>query len=277
MGIADNPSIARRGFMGALAGLAIARELVGEGDTARAAAVDSANGSVNFGRHSLRFVDLTHKLTRDFNFNATPPRISMESVDGSGVAVGMKMHRLSLIEHTGTHIDAPSHFGDAYKSLGDIGVSDLITPLAVIDISEKAANDRNAQLEPDDVLAWERKHGRLPQGCCVAMHSGWDPIAETARNKAEGKFASPGFSIEAARMLAESRQVKGIAVDAMTIDAAPNVPSYPVHQFWLRSGRWGIEGLTNLKSVPPVGALLIVGVAPIAEATGMPVRAIALF
>jgi kynurenine formamidase len=277
MGIADNPSIARRGFMGALAGLVIARELVGEGGAAQAGPVDSANGSVRFGSHSLHFADLTHKLTREFNFSATAPRISMESVDGSGVAVGMKMHRLSLIEHTGTHIDAPSHFGEAYKSLGDIGVSDLITPLAVIDISEKAASNRNAQLEPDDVLTWERKHGPLPQGCCVAMHSGWDPLAQNARNKADGKFASPGFSVEAAHMLVESRHVKGIAVDAMTIDAGPNVPSYPVHQFWLRSGRWGIEGITNLKSVPPAGALLIVGAAPIAEATGIPVRAIALF
>lgn len=274
---ANNPSIGRRGFMGALTSLVIARELIGEGTTARAAPVDSANGSVRFGSHSLHFADLTHKLTREFNFSAPPPRISMESVDGSGVAVGMKMHRLSLIEHTGTHIDAPSHFGEAYRSLGDIGVSDLVVPLAVIDIAEKTANNRNAQLEPDDVLAWEKKHGRLPPDCCVAMHSGWDPIAEIARSRAEGKFASPGFSIEAAHMLVESRQVKGMAVDAMSIDAGPNVPSYPVHQFWLRSGRWGIEGITNLNSIPSVGALLIVGAAPIAEATGIPVRAIALF
>ena len=155
MGIADNPGIARRGFMGALAGLVIARELlVGEGGSAQAAPVDSANGSVRFGRHSLHFADLTHKLTREFNFGATPPRISMESVDGSGVAVGMKMHRLSLIEHTGTHMDAPSHFGEAYKSLGDIGVSDLITPLAVIDITAKAANNRFFWLHR---RRWERR------------------------------------------------------------------------------------------------------------------------
>ncbi|MBC2667462.1 cyclase family protein [Novosphingobium flavum] len=277
MSMAGPGSIARRGFLDILGGLAVAAQLEGVSGEARAAPVDSTVGVARFGGRSLQFTDLTHKLTRQFNFDPSNPRISMESVDGSGVAVGMKMHRLALIEHTGTHIDAPSHFGEQFKSLGEIPLSDLVVPLVVVDISAKAAKSRDAQVEPADVLAWERRHGRLPDGCCVAVHSGWDPFAEMARNQAAHSHNSTGFGIEAARMLAEKRRVKGIAVDAMTIDSGPNVPSYPVHQFWLRSGRWGIEGITNLRSVPPVGALLVVGAAPIAEATGLPVRAIALF
>jgi kynurenine formamidase len=78
-------------------------------------------------------------------------------------------------------------------------------------------------------------------------------------------------------MLAEARSVKGIAVDSMTLDRGSNVPAYPVHQFWLRSGRWGIEGMANLAAVPPVGAVLIVGAAPVKDATGFPVRLVALF
>jgi len=270
-------ALRRRDFFAALSGVAIAGAALAGAEGALAAPVDPGSSKVRFGRHALTIVDLTHRLTREFNFDPAHPRIAMESVDGSGVKAGMKMHRLSLIEHTGTHIDAPNHFGVGYKNLGDIPLSDLVVPLAVIDIAAKAAASPNAELEPADIERWERRHGRLPDGCCVAMHSGADPFADMARTRREGRFASTGFSVDAAAMLMQHRQVKGIAVDAMTLDAGPNVPNYPVHQNWLRSGRWGIEGITNLKATPAVGALLVVGAAPIAEATGMPVRALALF
>lgn len=268
----------RRTLLGAIgvAGASLSA-LYGGGAPAQANPVENAVTSVRFGKHALNVVDLTHRLTREFNFDPAHPRIALEEVDGSGVKVGMKMHQIALIEHTGTHIDAPSHFGKELRSLGEIPLADLVVPLAVIDIADKASLSRNAQLEPADILAWEKRHGPLPKGCCVAMHSGWNPIAEMARNRSEGAHASTGFSPAAARMLMESRSVKGIAVDAMTIDAGPNVPAYPVHQAWLRSGRWGIEGMTNLKAVPAEGALLVVGAAPVADATGFPVRAIAMF
>jgi len=268
----------RRTLLGAIgvAGASLSA-LYGGGAPAQANPVEDAVTSVRFGKHALNVVDLTHRLTREFNFDPAHPRIALEEVDGSGVKVGMKMHQIALIEHTGTHIDAPSHFGKELRSLGEIPLADLVVPLAVIDIADKASLSRNAQLEPADILAWEKRHGPLPKGCCVAMNSGWNPIAEMARNRSEGAHASTGFSPAAARMLMESRSVKGIAVDAMTIDAGPNVPAYPVHQAWLRSGRWGIEGMTNLKAVPAEGALLVVGAAPVADATGFPVRAIAMF
>ncbi|MFM2370871.1 MAG: DNA-directed polymerase [Pseudomonadota bacterium] len=268
----------RRTLLGAIGAAGASLAALNEaGVPAQAATVEPAVSNVHFGRHALKIVDLTHRLTREFNFDPAHPRIALESVDGSGVKVGMKMHQIALIEHTGTHIDAPSHFGEQFRSLGDIPLADLVVPLAVVDISAKAALSRNAQVEPADIAAWEKRHGVLPKGCCVAMHSGWDPIAEMARNRREGAHASTGFSPEAAQMLMEKRSVKGIAVDAMTIDAGPNVPAYPVHQAWLRSGRWGIEGMTNLKAVPATGALLVVGAAPVADATGFPVRAIAMF
>lgn len=267
----------RRSFLIAMGGLASAAQFIGGTTNAIAAPVDSAASDVTFGKHALRIADLTHKLTREFNLDPAHPRLAMESVDGSGAAVGMRINRLSLIEHTGTHIDAPSHFGPSLKSLGDIPAIDLVVPLAVISIADKAAQSCNAQLEPADIERWEQRHGALPEGCCVAIDSGWDPHAETERMRRERIFSATGCSLEAAIMLAEKRSVKGLAVDSMTLDAAPNVPSYPVHQYWLRSGRWGIEGITNLKAVPPVGALLVVGAPPIADATGMPVRAIALF
>ena len=228
----------------------------------------------------LKLVDCTHRLTKAFDFTPGTQRIGFETVRGSGEGAGMRLNRVQLVEHTGTHIDAPSHFDAAGASLGEIPLADLAVPLAIIDVRAKRAADRNAMVEVADIRAWERRHGRLPEHCCVAMWSGWSPLEEIARipklPPAE-RFKSPGFSPEVAQFLIERRSVRGIAVDTMTLDTGGSAPHYPAHQVWLRSGRWGVEGLTSLDQVPPAGAVLVVAAAPLAGATGLPVRAIALF
>jgi len=263
-----------------LFGLALALGAAAAAPRAGAAPVKPAGASVMLHGRPLQVVDLTHELTGDFNMSPPRTRIAMQPIDGSGVAVGMKLNLLSLVEHTGTHIDVPRHFSDSGASLGQIPIGDLVVPLAVLDLRERVRLDRNAGVGVADILAWERRHGRLPEGCCVAVNSGWDPIGHYQRSgdlPAEERRKAPGFSPEGAAFLMTSRQVKGIAVDAMSIDTGTNGPAYPVHQAWLRSGRWGVEGLTNLDAVPASGAILIVGAAPILDATGFPIRALAIF
>lgn len=260
-----------------LVGGAIAVAAAAQGARSDAAVIADGTAEVVLGRRPLRIVDLTHALTTAFNWMPARPRIAMDPIIGSGLAVGMNLNRLMLVEHTGTHVDVPRHFSNDGKSLGEIPIGDLVVPLALIDLKAKAQVDPDAGLSPDDILAWERANGRLPDGCCVAINSGYDPIARMRDMATGGRRGSPGFSPEASAFLIGERKVKGIAVDAMSIDQGRNGPAYPVHQQWLRSGRWGIEGLTNLDAVPAAGALLFVGAAPIADATGIPIRAIAMF
>ncbi|QJU58362.1 cyclase family protein [Sphingomonas sp. AP4-R1] len=255
--------------------LATAAAVIAE--SSGAAVIGGGTASATLAGRTLRFLDLTHALTTAFNWMPARPRIAMDPIIGSGLAVGMNLNRLMLVEHTGTHIDVPRHFASDGKSVGEIPLSDLIVPLVMIDLRARSKVDPDAGLTPDDILAWEKAHGPLPKGGCIAINSGYDPLArmqEVAKGSGRG---SPGFSPEACKFLIAQREVKGIAVDAMSIDQGTNGPAYPVHQEWLRSGRWGIEGLTNLDAVPASGALLIVGAAPIAEATGVPIRAIAMF
>jgi kynurenine formamidase len=239
-----------------------------------AAPVDASVTRRTLGGRSISIVDLTNKLTRDFYPPTTPTRLAMRPIDGSGVKVGMLLNELTLNEHTGTHIDVPRHFGKEGKSLGEVPLHDLIVPLAVIDMRAKAAANQNVAVEPQDILAWERRHGRLPKDCCVAMRVDQAPFS---RRPAAGSRGSPGFGPEAADFLMKERQVNAIAVEGGSIDIGTNGPAYPVHQSWLRSGRWALEFVTNLDKVPPSGALMIVGAAPIEDATGMPVRVMAMF
>lgn len=226
---------------------------------------------------NLTVLDLTHKLTRAFAF--TPDRLSVQAVDGSGKAAGMALNRISFVEHTGTHLDAPRHFAPEGASVGDLPVSELIGPLVVIDISAKVKADRGARIMPDDVADWERQYGPIPADACVAMSSGWDPLAELRRFGSlppTERRKSPGFSTEVLPLLI-ARGVRGIGVDTLSLDAGESMPAFPVHQAWLRSGRWGLEALANLNRAPPSGGLVFVGVPPIEAATGMPARVVALF
>ena len=251
--------------------------VLGTASNADAAPVTPDHASLSLHGRQLHILDLTHRLTRAFAF--TPGRLIMEAVEGSGMKAGMALNRISIVEHTGTHLDAPRHFAPDGASVGDIPVSQLIVPLVVIDIRDKVKTDRDARVEPRDVIAWERRHGRIPSGSCVAMLSGWDPL------KAFSSFGSlppaerrksPGFDAAVMEILMK-RDVRGIGVDTMSIDAGEAMPAFPVHQAWLRSGRWALEGLANLDRAPAAGGLLFAGVVPLENATGMPARVIALY
>lgn len=265
----DRRDILALGALGALAW--------GSGSRADAAAVTPDETALSLHGRRLHILDLTHRLTRAFAF--TPGRLTMEAVEGSGTKAGMALNRVSIVEHTGTHLDAPRHFAPDGAAVGDLPIGQLIVPLAVIDIREKAKADRDARVLPQDIAAWERRHGRIPAGACVAMLSGWDPLAAFA---GYGKLTpaerrkSPGFDAAVLDLLMQ-RDVRGIGVDTMSIDAGEAMPAFPVHQSWLRSGRWALEGLANLDRAPAAGGLLFAGVAPLENATGMPARVIALY
>lgn len=268
--IEPRSKVARRTLLVGLGGAAAAlsaTESVG-------APVDASVTRRTMGGRSVSIVDLTNKLTRNFYPPTTPTRLAMRPIAGSGVKVGMLLNELTLNEHTGTHIDVPRHFGPEGKSLGDLPLHDLVVPLAVIDMRGKAAADLNVAVMPQDILAWERRHGRLPKDCCVAMRVDQPPFS---RRPTAGSRGSPGFGPEVAGYLMEERQVNALAVEGGSIDIGTNGPAYPVHQSWLRSGRWALEFVTNLDKVPPSGALMIVGAVPIEGATGMPVRVMAMF
>lgn len=250
---------------------------LGTSSLADAAAVTPDQASLPLHGRQLHILDLTHRLTRAFAF--TPGRISMDAVEGSGTKAGMALNRLSIVEHTGTHLDAPRHFSPEGASVGEIAISQLIVPLVILDIREKVKADRDGRVEPQDVAAWERRHGRIPAGSCVTMLSGWNPLgafANYGRLSPAERRKSPGFDAAVMDVLMK-RDVRGIGVDTMSIDAGEAMPAFPVHQAWLRSGRWALEGLANLDRAPVAGGLLFAGVAPLENATGMPARVIALY
>ncbi|WP_349360978.1 cyclase family protein [Stappia sp.] len=223
-----------------------------------------------------RAVDLTHELLPDFPTYFGPPGLELERMT-SFETDGFNMNKWHVVEHTGTHLDAPIHFSADGASAEALDMDQLVVPLAVIDVTAQAAEDADYQVTVADLEAHEAAHGALPEGGCVAMNSGWAAhvASEKFRNAdADGVMHFPGFSKEAAMALME-RGVVGMAVDTLSLDHGAS-QTFDTHYAWLPTGRWGLENVANLDAVPPTGATLVVGAPKITGATGGPSRLIAL-
>lgn len=225
-----------------------------------------------------RIVDLTHVLGTQAPVFPGLPSFQIE-VAATVEQTGFYFNRLSYGEHVGTHMDAPIHFSPTGLAVHEIPVERLIGPLAVIDIRERVSANPDTMVMPDDILAWERRYGRLPRGAVVVMHSGWatrfdDPQAFVNRD-ASNVAHFPGWSKEATDLLMMERNVLGIGVDTLSLD--PGVSTdFAVHYSWLPSQRWGLELVANLTNVPPSGALLVVGAPKVFSGSGGPSRLMAL-
>jgi len=223
-------------------------------------------------------IDLTHTMSPEFPTFDGQPGIAMERV-GEFKANGYNIFRWHLIEHAGTHLDAPIHFSEAGITAEKISAQTLVVPLAVVDVAAKAAANADYLVARDDLVAWERRHGRLPDNCCVAMNSGWARHAADAAKfvgkDAAGVMHFPGFAPEAAEWLIKQRNVVGLAVDTLSLDHGSS-KDFKTHLTWLPTGRWGLENVASLDQVPAAGATLVVGLAKVRDATGGPARLIAL-
>lgn len=210
-------------------------------------------------RSFCQAIDLTHTLTQDFpSFFGKAFDLEDEKTFEND---GFNLKKLRYLEHVGTHFDAPVHFSQAGDSIDKVPVEDLVCPLVVIDVRVKAVSDADYRLSLDDIVKFEREHGAIPDGACVAMYSGWESNLYTEKFRNEDEFGIlhfPGLHEEVAEFLLTKRSVKCVAVDTMSLDQGCTTDS-PFHNRWLGAGKYGIENVANLAAFPPVGATLIAG------------------
>jgi kynurenine formamidase len=271
--------LSRRGAIGAGLGAAAAT-VAGHGRVAarQATPVAGGAGAIALGAAST-ILDLSHVITEEFPMFPGTPGPAFETL----VTIAENGYyglRLSISEHTGTHMDAPGHFIDGGAFAEELPVAGFVAPLAVIDIAGRAAADPDAQMTPDDVLAWEGANGPLPAGAFVAMHSGWDARvldpAAFLNADSEGGLHFPGIHPEAAALLVEERDIVGAGVDTVSLDYGQS-SDFGAHYALLGAGKYGLENLAGLAGAPASGATLIVGGPKHREASGGPSRVFAVF
>ena len=183
-----------------------------------------------------------------------------------------------MLEHYGTHLDAPIHFPPGKVTIDQIPAKQLFGPAVVLDVRGEAAKDADYQLAPARVEDWEGKHGRIPAGAIALLRTGWSsrwPDAQRYRNQdPEGKMHFPGFSVEAVKLLI-NRQVSGLGCDTASADYGAS-SDFAVHHLALGAGLYHLENLSDLSQLPEAGAFLIVAPIKLEGGSGGPVRVFAL-
>jgi len=232
-----------------------------------------------FPKRARRTADLTHRLVRQFPSFFGPQEVFDEVVTDFDPD-GFFTKRWTLLEHIGTHVDTPGHFDEGNRLIDDLTPEELVAPIVVIDIREKALENPNATVIPDDLIAFERRHGRIPERALVCMNSGWsDKVGDADEFRGGTGFPDlnfPGFSFDATEWLVANRDPVGIGLDTMSLDPG-NSETFDVHRHFLASGRYGIESLANLDQIPPRGALGFVGPVPWEDGSGAPCRVFAVW
>jgi kynurenine formamidase len=223
-------------------------------------------------------LDLTHALSPTFPI--WPGNLPIKVTNTTTVARdGYFANKWELVEHHGTHLDAPAHFAPKGVTAERLEASSLIVPAVVIDLRERARKNADAVATIDDLKAWEKTHGWLPKKCGVFLNSGWDAKAGDPRaflgqdNSKTMHF--PGFSKEACEFLLTEREVAGLAVDTLSLDFGAS-KDFAVHKLWLGAGKWGLECVANLSKLPPSGATVFVGAPKVTGASGGPTRVLAV-
>ena len=226
-------------------------------------------------------IDLTHTLSPAFPIWPGANNVPIKITNHAKVSKdGYFANKWELVEHHGTHLDAPSHFAANGVTAERLEATALIVPAAVIDIRERTKKDHDAVLTIDDLKAWEKTHGRLPKGCGVFLNSGWDTKAGDAKTflgQDDAKVLHfPGFSKSACEFLLAEREVAGLASDTLSIDFGAS-KDFEVHKLWLSAGKWGLECVANVSKLPPAGATVFVGAPKVAGASGGPTRVIGVW
>jgi kynurenine formamidase/D-alanyl-D-alanine dipeptidase len=185
-------------------------------------------------------------------------------------------------EHGGTHLDAPSHFAEKGWTADQIPLERLIAPGAVVDVTRQASADADYRLTKDDLVAWEKDHGRIPPGAIVLLRTGWGrrwPDRGRYFGDVNSKDAShlhfPGYGEESARFLVSDRHVSALGIDTPSIDYGPS-KDFRVHVIAMGANVIGLENVAHLEGVPPTGALIVALPVKIGGGSGGPLRLAAI-
>ena len=210
----------------------------------------------------MRIVDLTHAFRNGmpvFPGLSSPSFEPIAKVEDDGYA----MTSYSMLNHIGTHVDAPAHQISGGDTLDQIALERLVTDAVTIDVSARGRHGSIplAELEPE--------LGRVRAGDIVLLYS------DNARNYGSDAYWT-GWSYpdaDAARALIE-RGISAIGFDGPSADPV-DTTTFDLHRIWLGAGRMILENVANLDQLPE-RAQVVVAPMKVTGANGAPARIFAL-
>lgn len=178
---------------------------------------------------------------------------------------GVNLSRITMIVHTGTHVDAPKHFLDNVPCIDEIALDSFFGPCKLFRYSKKPVS-REITLEEV-----QRSGFNLKQGDIFLMATGIEAFAGTR----EYNLLYPFPSEELIRWLI-SKKIKAYMTDATSVDPV-DAEGSPKHHLLLGAGIPIVENLCNLDQLPEDKSFIICALPlKLGGREGSPCRAVAL-
>lgn len=154
---------------------------------------------------------------------------------------GVRETNIHLSSHTGTHVDAPSHFLHEGKTIDELSLSKVIGDCVVLDMTTCAE-----RITRDCLMAHDHQ---IVEGSIVLLRTTNSDVSPT------DKFSPHFVYLEAsgALYLAE-KKVKAVGIDYLGIEHSQ--PGHPTHEALMHADVTIIEGL-RLGHVQPDNYLFV--------------------
>ena len=157
-------------------------------------------------------------------------------------------------DQLGTQLDPPAHWDPNYPTIDELPATFAVRPLVVISITEQLKKAPGYHLQVGDIVAFEKAHGRIPEGSVVFVRSDWSKSWSVPGIADRRPF--PGVSLAALKFLHQQRRILMHGHEPLDTDTTATLEG----ESWLmHNGYTQAEGVTNLDQVPETGALVAIG------------------
>jgi arylformamidase len=186
-----------------------------------------------------------------------------------------EMNQLVLGEHTGTHLDAPSHFvreGPARKHIHELPLDSFLG--RCIKLRFGPFSSTNQQVTASDIRNWEKANVAVEAGDVVLIDFQWERYWKPGAEGFAFLQSWPGLSADAADYLTAKR-VKLVGTDCISLDPGDGGDGkLAAHYTLLPNGVLILENVSNLQKLPTLSFFMALPL-KIDNGTGSPVRAVA--
>jgi arylformamidase len=181
-----------------------------------------------------RVHDLTAMLQSHMPVWPTSPLPVFEPI-GILARDGYTIERVSCLTHTGTHMDAPSHFLEDGATIDQIPPGQLVGTASVLDVRSEV----QGSIIPAKALEKRWPRGKHPQ--FVLLRTDWSHDRAPTKHYL---YDFPGIDPAGAEWLVR-QSVRGVGTDTLGIDPYSN-QKFEAHKVLLKKGIWILEALDHL-------------------------------
>ena len=208
-------------------------------------------------------VDLSQTITSNIKLFPGSPHVyflqwTKYSTDG------YDSEAIFLSTHTGTHMDAPSHFIQEAQPIDNLDVNRFFMEnVHLLKISKSS----NQLISVEDIVS---SGIDIRKNDTIVFVTGW----EYNRNSEKYVSENPGLSLEAANYVSD-KEINAVAIDGPSIDAGID-SDFSVHKVLLKNNIIIIENLCNLDQINKKIFKLLAIPLKLHRASGSPIRALAI-